>query len=77
MINIAKFLKDWETKNAKNVLDTGSFSMMALAACSLQLVIVAVVAVFQRQHLWLVRRRWLCLYVRFDNLKRYSRGHKR
>ena len=35
MITIAKFLKDWETKNAKNVTKTGSFSMMALslAAC--------------------------------------------
>jgi hypothetical protein len=35
MITIAKFLKDWETKNAKNVAKTGSFSMMALslAAC--------------------------------------------
>ena len=35
MITIAKFLKDWETKNAKNVAKSGSFSMMALslAAC--------------------------------------------
>ena len=35
MITIAKFLKDWETKNVKNVARTGSFSMMALslAAC--------------------------------------------
>jgi hypothetical protein len=35
MITIAKFLKDWETKNAKNLMKTGSLSMMALslAAC--------------------------------------------
>jgi len=31
MITIAKFLKDWETKNAKNLTKTGSFSMMALS----------------------------------------------
>ncbi|MDP4066443.1 hypothetical protein IMCC1933_30640 [Rhodobacteraceae bacterium IMCC1933] len=35
MITISKFLKDWETKNAKILTKTGSFSMMALslAAC--------------------------------------------
>ena len=75
MITIAKFLKDWETKNAKNVTKTGSFSMMALslAACgggggggvsTLPPVVGA--------------NSGGCAFgVRFDNLERYSRGHNR
>ena len=77
MITIAKFLKDWETKNAKNVAKTGSFSMMALSLAALW---------------WRWWRWWRCFNAticgwyesggcafgfRFDNFKRHSRGHYR
>ena len=78
MITIAKFLKDWETKNAKNVAKTGSFSMMALslAACG---------GggggggggVFNATICGWYESGGCAFGFRFDNFKRHSRGHYR
>ena len=62
MITIAKFLKDWETKNAKNVAKTGSFSMMALSLAACGGGGGGGGGVSTLTILWLVRIRWLCLW---------------
>ena len=77
MITIAKFLKDWETKNAKNVAKTGSFSMMALSLAACGGGGGGGGGVSTLPSCGWYESGGCAFGVRFDNLERHSRGHNR
>ena len=58
MKTIAKLVKDWETKNTRNVAKSGGVSMMAFRLLHVAEAVRRHLSLKKRQ--WLSRRLWLC-----------------